>query len=136
MAGHRFGRTDGDCVGVLAKYLFDGARLAYVADVRGSRMGVDIVNLIRRYPGMLQSTLHCARRALAIWWRRSHMIRIGREAISCDFTIDFRTTRFDVLQFLHHHNARAFAHHKTTPVAIERARGPQEYLGPRAELPH
>src|SRR6266404_2157186 len=59
MACHRFGRTDGDFVGVLAKHLLDRARLAYVADVRGSRMGVDIVNLIRRYPGMLQRTLHC-----------------------------------------------------------------------------
>src|SRR5438132_1944355 len=105
MGCHRFGRTDGDFVGVLAKHLLDRTRLAYVADVCGSRMGVDIVNLIRRYPGMLQRTLHCARRALAIRWRRSHMIRIGREAVSGDFTIDFRTTRFGVLQFLHHHNA-------------------------------
>src|SRR5437899_297246 len=47
MAGHRFGRTDGDFVGLFAKYLLDRARLAYVADGRGSRMGVDVINLIR-----------------------------------------------------------------------------------------
>src|SRR5262249_51975316 len=47
MAGHRLGRTDGHFIGVLAEYLLDRARLAYVADVRGSRMRVDVINLIR-----------------------------------------------------------------------------------------
>src|SRR4029077_17048338 len=117
----------------LAKYLLDRARLAYVANVRGSRMGVDIVNLIRRYPGMLQRKLHCARGALAIWRRRGHMVRIGGEAVSCDFAIDFRTARFGVLQFLPHHNARAFAHHKTIAVAIERARRALRLVVPRTE---
>src|SRR5438105_14803329 len=99
-------------------------------------MGGDIVNMSRRYPGRLERTLDCERRAHAIRWRSSHMIRIGREAESGDFTIDFRTTRFGVLQFLHHHNARAFAYHKTIAVSIERARGAMGFIVPRAERSH
>src|SRR6266480_121681 len=46
---------------------------------------------------LAKNLLDRARLALAIRRRRSHMVRISREAVSCDFTIDFRAARFGVL---------------------------------------
>ncbi len=51
------------------------------------------------------------------------MERVGGEAVSCDFTIDFRAARFGVLEFFHDNNSGAFANNKAVAITVERAGG-------------
>src|SRR6266516_2715196 len=126
MSGYRFCGTDGHLVSVIPEDLLDGTSLANVPDIGGGCMGIDVINLIGRYAGVLERELHGARCAFTVWWRRGHVVSVRGKAVSCDFTVNLRASRFGVLQFLDHHNPRAFAHHKTVAVTIER---PGDALG-------
>src|SRR6476660_10601644 len=119
MAGHRFGGADGNPISAVAEHLFDRARLADVADVGGSGVRVNVINLVRRYAGVLERELHGTGGALTVRRRRRHVVSVRGDAVSYEFAVNIRAARLGMLQFLHHHNSCAFAHHKTVAITIE-----------------
>src|SRR5262249_29187857 len=85
---------------------------------------------------MVQCHLHGPRRAFAIWRRGRHVICIGRNAVSSEFTVDLRSARLGMLQFLHHYNSRAFADDETVSLAIKRSGSAFRLTVARAERFH
>src|SRR6266480_6639091 len=136
MAGHRFGRADGDLIRMFSEYLFDCACLAQVTDVRRSGMRIDIIHLIWGYAGMLERQLHGARGAFAIRRWRRHMVGVGRKTVSRDFAVNFCAARLGMFQFFHHHDSSTFAHHKAVAVTIEWPGSALGLVVTRAERSH
>src|SRR5437879_2400460 len=121
MAGHRFGRADGN-FGLLAKNLLDRLRFADVAETGRSGVGVDVIDIAGRDLRVLERQLHGARGASTVLRRRSHVIGVRRKSVAGKLAIDFRASLLRVLELFDNGNASAFAYDETIAVAIERAR--------------
>lgn len=78
MAQHRFGRTDGQLVGMVAKTRLDGLGLCGIVETSGGPMRVDIIHLLGTQPSTPQSELHGSHQPLAAWRWLGHMIPIRR----------------------------------------------------------
>src|SRR5262245_8680047 len=121
---------------MVAEDLLDGTGFAKIADIGGSSVSVYVIDLLRRYPCMVERHFHGTRGTFAIRRRRSHVVGIGGHAVPCDFTVNLCATRSRVFQLLHDDDSRAFAHHKTIAVPIEWSRGALGLIVARAERLH
>src|SRR5580765_2479618 len=81
-------------------------------------MGVDVLNLLWLYLGILESIEHDAVGAVAVFRRLGDVISIPAHAITDNFSHDPRTAPAGKLQFLEHHNARAFADYESVAPRI------------------
>src|SRR5207248_9321950 len=120
MAGHRFGRTDRDTLRAGPEYGLNRARFGDIAQPGRSRVGVNIIDVIDRKPGVLERELHGPRCAFPIRWRRGHVIGIPAQTVANQFAVNFRVSLFRALEFLNHHNAGAFANDKTVSISVPR----------------
>ena len=85
---------------------------------------------------MVERHPHRAHGAFSIRGRRSHVMRIGGEAVTGQLAINFRAAGLRVLELFDDENAGAFAHDETVPVAIERARRALRLVVARAQRLH
>ena len=100
----------------LAQQPLDSAELDLVAHRRRGAVGVDVVDVLGREASALESRLHAAETAVAVFGRRRDVIGIARHAIADDLGIDARAAPLGVLEILQHDDPGAFAHDE--PVAI------------------
>src|SRR5438477_1371968 len=120
MAGHRFGRADGN-FGLVAKNFFDRFGLADVAETSGSGVGVDVIDVAGRDLRVIERQLHGAGGASAVFRRRGHVMGVRRKPVAGELTINFRAALLRMFELFDNRNARAFADYETVTVAIERA---------------
>src|SRR5215208_3166337 len=85
---------------------------------------------------MLQRQLHSPRSTFAIWGRSSYVVGVGRKTVSCEFTVNLRSTRFGVFQLLHHNDSCAFTDNETISVTIKRPRSTFRFVIARAHRFH
>src|SRR6266404_4763676 len=135
MAGHRFGRADGN-FGLLAKNLLDRFCLADVAKTGRSGVGVDVIDVAGRDLRVIQRLLHGARRASAVFRRGGHVVGIRRKSVAGELTIYLRAAFLRVFELFDNGNARAFADDETVTVAIEWARRALRFVVPPTERFH
>src|SRR5438128_1336347 len=135
MAGHRFGRADGN-FGLLAKNLLDRFCFADVGETGRSGVGVNVIDVVRRNLRVIERQLHGARSASAILRRRGHVIGVRRKSVAGKLAIDFRSALLRVFELFHNGNARAFTYDETVTVAIERARRALRFVVALAERFH
>ncbi len=79
VAGHRFGRTDGEPAGMFAEDRFDGLRLVGVVQRGGGPVGVDVVDSVGVHPRILQGDLHAPGGAFMPRRRGGHV-----KGVACD----------------------------------------------------
>src|SRR5438874_8626660 len=135
MAGHRFGRADGN-FGLLAKNLLDRFCLADVAKTGRSGVGVDVIDVAGRDLRVIQRLLHGARRASAVFRRGGHVVGIRRKSVAGELTINLRAALLRVFELFDNGNARAFADDETVAGAIEWARRALRFVVPPTERFH
>src|ERR1041384_2616894 len=100
MAGHRFGRADGEAVfRVFTEDSLDRASFANVAQSGGSGMGVDVIHFSRRDSRVIKRHLRCPSRALAIGRWRSHVVSVAGKSVSGELAIDFSATGPGMFEF-------------------------------------
>src|SRR5438128_5229483 len=135
MAGHRFGRADGN-FGLLAKNLLDRFCFADVAETGRSGVGVNVIDVVRRNLRVIERQLHGARSASAILRRRGHVIGVRRKSVAGKLAIDFRSALLRVFELFHNGNSSAFTYDETVTIAIERARRALRFVVALAERFH
>mmetsp|Transcript_29163 Transcript_29163/g.56266 ORF Transcript_29163/g.56266 Transcript_29163/m.56266 type:complete len:393 (+) Transcript_29163:1631-2809(+) len=81
-------------------------------------MCVDVVDVFWLKTRLFQRSPHGALAPFASLGRRGDVIRITRQTITQNFGVDLCTTRFSVLIFFQHDNARTLAHDKAVTVRI------------------
>ena len=82
-------------------------------------MRIEVLHLIWRHSGVFQGGLHGAARTVHV--RRRHVTGVSTAAVADQFGIHARAARFGVFVFFQHHDAGAFAQHKTVAVFVPRA---------------
>src|SRR5260370_23578613 len=120
MAGHRFGRADGN-FSLLAKNLLDRSCFTDVAQSGGSGVSVDVIDVAWRNLCVIERQLHGARGAFAIFRRRGHVAGVRRKSVAGELTINLRAALLRMFELFDNGNARAFADDETVTIAIERA---------------
>lgn len=125
MARHRFCGADLELVagGVLAENIGNGCRFQCVAQRRGCRVGIHIVDLMGLNAGALNCSPHSARAAFAFRGHAGHVVGIGTSAIADDLGQNLCAAGFGKFQLFQNQNARAFADHEAVTIFIERATG-------------
>src|SRR5690554_222838 len=123
MADCRFGRAHGNASSGIAQHARDRTKLDLVAKWGGGAVGIDVVNLARADPGALDSGLHAAETAIAVFGRRGDVVSIAGEAVANDFAVDLGATGLSPLIVFQHDNAGAFTHHKAITILVVGARG-------------
>ena len=89
MAGHTFGGTDVQLVGVLAENVQDGLCFGYISQRCGSAMNVDIVDIFRMHACIFQGLFPSHSWPEAFRMRGGDVMRIGGGATAGDLTINF-----------------------------------------------
>ncbi len=99
-------------------------------------MRVDVVDLLRVQPGVLERHLHAARGPFAAGCRRGHVVRVGRVAVAKQLAIDACAPRFGMFEFFQHDHRRALAHHEAIAAEVEGSGRPLRLVIPRAHGLH
>ena len=86
-------------------------------------MRVDVIDILRLKPSILQRRPHRAFATFAVFRRGRDVMRVARQAIAQHFGIDLGTARLGVLVFFQDHDARALTHDETVTVHIIGAAG-------------
>ena len=73
-------------------------------------------------PGVVERELHARGRAFAAGRRRGDVVRVGVAAVADDLAVDVRTAGDGAVPTLEHERRRAFAHHESVAVGVERPR--------------
>ncbi len=86
-------------------------------------MRVDVVDLLRRHPGIRERIAHAADDRLAVGARAGAVERVGKLAASGDHAQDLRAARGSGFEALQHQRAGAFGHYEPVAVLRKRLRG-------------
>src|SRR6185312_10504978 len=113
-------------ISVVAKRPFDGDRFQFVANVGGSTMGVDVLDLLGLYLGVAQSVHHDAVGAVAVFGRLRDVEGVPAHAVAHDLGHDAGPATAGKLQFLQHQDAGALANHESV---ASRVPGPAGFFG-------
>mmetsp|Transcript_12336 Transcript_12336/g.29295 ORF Transcript_12336/g.29295 Transcript_12336/m.29295 type:complete len:314 (+) Transcript_12336:118-1059(+) len=108
---------------VRPKELRNRLLLDVVPSGRGGRMRVDVADVARREPGLIDRPLHRQQRASPCWARRGDVVRVAREAVAPHLGVHRCAARRRVLKLLEHHDARAFPDGEPVSLRVERPRG-------------
>src|ERR1043166_2413334 len=136
MPGHRFGRANRNLLGLIAEDHLDRFGFGNIAESSRSGVRVNVIDIARRNLRVVEGGSHRRRGSFAIFWRRSHVMRVSGESIACDLAINFRPALLRVLELFDHANSRAFAHDESVPVAIEWTRSALRLIVAPAQGPH
>ena len=115
-------------LGVIAEAALDGRRFGAVADVGGSTVRVDVIDLLGLESGIAQRVAHDAEGAIPVGWRSSDVKGIGTHSIAHDFRQDTSATLAGMFQFFKHQDAGAFADHEAVAVEIPGTRGALRFV--------
>ena len=96
--------------------------LGGVADRRGGRVCVDVVDLVRGDARVAQRHLEGVHRPGRIGL--GDVLRVGRKAVPGDLGIDLGAARLRMLVLLEHDDGAGLAHHETVALGVERPRCP------------
>ena len=99
-------------------------------------MGVDVVDLVRRCPCVLQREPHGVLSADAIGCGRCDVIGVARQAAPHDFPVDGRTPSLGVVEALEDESSRALSHQEAVPVRVEGAARPLRIVVARGHRLH
>ena len=122
MPDRRLGAAHRGAAQIVPEHALGGGELDCVGH-RRSAVGVDIVDVARLHPRLLERHPHRDLGALALGMRRGDVIGVARQAVADDLGIDFRAACLGVLIFLEHHHARALAHDKAVAALVVGAAG-------------
>ena len=86
-------------------------------------MGVDIVDIRRLQPCILQRRAHGAFATLAVLGRRGDVVGVAGQAVAFHLGINLRAARLGMFVILKHDNTRALAHDKPVAVGVIGAAG-------------
>src|SRR5690606_29086302 len=118
VAGHGLGGGHRELAGVVAEGALDGNGLALVAHLRGSAVGVDVIDVLGIDAGVGQRRDHALARALAVFRRRGDVIGIAALAHADQLAVDLRAARLGVFVFLQHQHAGAVGQHEAVAVLV------------------
>ncbi len=119
VAGSGFGGTDRRQT--LTEYLPIRSNFEWVADCGAGGMSVDVIHFLRSNACLLQRTADCARRLCRRLIRGGEMQAIGRAGIRHNLSQRFSAAPEREVERLQNQNRRAFAHHESVAVGVERA---------------
>ena len=85
-------------------------------------MRIHVVDLVGIDAGVTHGRNHAATSTIAIFQRRSHVMRIGTHTKTEQLGINFCTASFCVFVLFKHHDASTFAEHETVTFGIPGAR--------------
>src|SRR5215216_4679986 len=82
----------------------------------GSAMRVDVINLVRLDPRVLDRVHHHADRAVSVFGWLRDVERVARHAVADHLRVNLRAALLGVLKLFENQSARALAYHK--PIAV------------------
>ncbi len=103
---------------MVAEHGLDRARLVGVVDRRRRAVRVEILDVGRRQPGVVEGAAHGLVGALSV--RVDHVLGVGRHAVADDLGEDLGAARLGVLQGFQHEDAGAFAQNRSVALLGER----------------
>src|SRR6516225_7888799 len=118
MAGHRFGRRDRELCSMLAEAALYRDAFGDVSQRSGGAVCVDVVDVRRREPAVLEGVAHAARGPCAVFGRSGDVMRICRHPVAGELAVDPHATRACVLQLLEHEDTRPFAEHESIAIDV------------------
>ena len=105
---------------MLAEHLFDRHRFGAVIQLRRAGVRVDIIDLLRRKPCVVERFAHGAHARFAARQGRSHVESIVIETVTEHFRVDARAARSRVLKLFYNERGAAFSHDKAIAQQVER----------------
>ena len=111
---------------MLAEEALDGGGLDFVADGRGGPVGVDVVNLFRPHPGVLERRLHHAKSSLAVFGRLGDVEGVAAHRVADHFGQNARVAALGDFEGFEDEDAGALADDEAVAVGVE---GPAGALG-------
>src|SRR5579859_2447548 len=88
MAGHRFGRADGDLFRKVAKNPLESAGFDDITERRGSSMRVDVADVFRLELGILEGRFYDAVGAVAVGGGLRDVVGVAGHSVADDFRED------------------------------------------------
>ena len=125
MAGHGFGGTDIDIIGLVPQSLFYRHGLTFIVQFCAGAMGVQIqaVRFLME-ARFLQGKPNGVAGALALRMGSGDVVSVVGIAVAYDFRIDFRVSCLSVLIFLQNQDTGALSQNKAIPPLVKGNRGP------------
>ena len=123
VSGRPFGGTNCQLPGVVTEDPLNGLGFANIPNRGAGGVSVDVIDLFRTHPGVLEPHLDSPRRASTLGIGRGHVVGIAGVAIAHDLTIDACPALLGMFQLLEHQNRGPLPHHESISVAIEGSAG-------------
>ncbi len=136
VAGHRFRRRADQFLAVGAEQLVDGHDLDAVARRRRRPVRVDVIDLARFDPGVLQRRAHRADRTVSIFRRSRNVESVAAHPVAGELGVDVGAAGQRRLALLEDQDARAFAHHEAVAPGVERPARPLGFVVARRQRLH
>ena len=83
-------------------------------------MGIDIIHFFRCHTSLFHCKFHRHSGSFSIFCRRCNMISISCRAVSSEFCVNLRASRFRVFKFFQNYDSGSFSEDKSIPVLIKR----------------
>ena len=117
------GAADRDALGVRAEGGPDRVALGRVVEHGRGAVGVDVVDRLRRQPGVDQRAAHRPRGLDAVGVGRGHVVGVVGGGVAGDLGVDVGAAGAGVLPRLQDQQRRPLGHHEAVAVGVEGAAG-------------
>ena len=99
-------------------------------------MGVDVVDVGGRQPGVGEGAAHGALQSLVLGQLASEVVGVARRTVSAHLAVDPRPPRQRVLELLEDHDTGPFAHDESVAILVEGPRRGFRTVVPRGKRRH